>query len=33
MARTLDKGAGKKKKLFGVPKLEDANDAGTKNAD
>ena len=32
MARTL-KPAGKKSKLFGVPKLEDANDAGTRNAE
>lgn len=31
MARSL--GPGKKKsKLFGIPKLEDANDAGTRNA-
>ena len=32
MARSL-KPAGKKSKLFGVPKLEDANDAGTRNAE
>lgn len=33
MKRDLEKGGGKKAKLFGVPKLEDANDAGTKHAD
>ena len=33
LARTLDKKTGKKSKLFGVPKLEDANDAGTKHGD